>query len=248
MEAIQIFHSEQFGDIRTAGTSTEPIFCLSDLCKALELKNATTVSKRLDPEEVTKLNLGSLSGITTFVTEAGMYSVILRSDSPLAKPMQKWITSEVLPSIRKTGGYIATTPDASPEEIMAKALLIAQSTIERVKEQNRLQELQLIQSAPKVEYFDNVLQSASTYCTDQIAKELGMTAIALNRVLHVQGVQFKRNGQWVLSTKYAGRGFTKTKTHSYTSTDGSLHTSMQTVWTEAGRLFLHKLLKQTQPA
>lgn len=245
MDSIQIFHSEQFGDIRTAGNSENPLFCLSDLCKALNLTTPAKVSKRLDDEDVTSIHTPTTSGnqLMTFVTESGMYTVILRSDSPLAKPMQKWVTSEVLPSIRKQGGYIASTPEETPEEIMAKALVVAQSTIDRMKEQNRSQSRELIQSAPKVEYFDTVLQSQSTYCTDQIAKEFGMTAIALNRILFAKEVQFKRGDQWVLTAKYAGRGYTKTKTHSYTDADGYIRTKMLTVWTEAGRLFIHKLLK-----
>lgn len=251
MEAIQIFHSEQFGDIRTSGTPEQPLFCLADLCTALGITNNRNVKNRIDGDDVHQVDtIDSLgrSQSATYVSEPGMYAVILRSDSPLAKPIQKWVTSEILPSVRKTGGYMMASPEETPEEIMARALLLAQSTIDRMKEQNKTQEKLLIQSAPKVEYFDTVLQSTSTYCTDQIAKELGTTAIALNKKLARLDIQFRRNGQWVLTAKYVGKGYTKTATHTHTGTDGFPKTTMNTVWTEAGRLFIHNILNQKQSA
>lgn len=246
MEAIQIFHSEQFGDIRTAGDSNEPRFCLTDLCSTLEL-NPSKVAQRLEKDDVLSKypildNLGR-NQLANFVNEDGLYDVILDSRKPEAKAFRKWITSEVLPAIRKQGGYIASTPQESPEEIMARALLVASATIDRIKEQNRLQSNQLIQAAPKVEYFDTVLQSQSTYVTDQIAKELGTTAITLNKKLAEMSVQFRRGEQWVLTAKYVGRGYTKTRTTSFTGSDGSVRTSILTVWTEAGRKFIHDLFK-----
>lgn len=114
---------------------------------------------------------------------------------------------------------------------------------QRLEEQNQLQSKQLQISAPKVQYYDQVLSSSSTYVTDQIAKELGMTAISLNRKLKEMKVQFKRGDQWVLTSKYLNRGYTDTKTHPYTKSDGSTGSTMWTVWTEAGRQFIHEALK-----
>lgn len=105
MNDLQIFNNEEFGKVRTALVNEEPMFCLIDICKALEIKNATDVAKRLDEDELTRLNLGSRAGETNFITESGLYAVILRSDKPNAKKFRKWVTSEVLPSIRKTGSY-----------------------------------------------------------------------------------------------------------------------------------------------
>jgi phage antirepressor YoqD-like protein len=114
---------------------------------------------------------------------------------------------------------------------------------QRLEEQNKIQSQQLQISAPKVQYYDQVLSSSSTYVTDQIAKELGMTAISLNRKLKEMKVQFKRGDQWVLTSKYLNRGYTDTKTHPYTKSDGSTGSTMWTVWTEAGRQFIHEALK-----
>lgn len=107
---VQIFKNPQFGEIRTAGTSEEPLFCLADLCKAVGIANSRNVRNRLDNDDVHLMDIVDSIGKRqkiTFVTESGFYDVILRSDSPQAKPFRKWVTSEVLPSIRKTGKYVA---------------------------------------------------------------------------------------------------------------------------------------------
>lgn len=98
--------------------------------------------------------------------------------------------------------------------------------------------------APLVEYANNVLNSESTYTTTQIAKELGMSAQLLNRLLHAYGVQFKQSGQWQLYKQYEDKGYTKTRTHTYTKKDGRVQSLLTTVWTEAGRMFLHSTIEK----
>lgn len=100
------------------------------------------------------------------------------------------------------------------------------------------------QQAPLVEYANNVLNSESTYTTTQIAKELGMSAQLLNRLLHAYGVQFKQSGQWQLYKQYEDKGYTKTRTHTYTKKDGRVQSLLTTVWTEAGRMFLHQTIEK----
>ena len=100
------------------------------------------------------------------------------------------------------------------------------------------------QQAPLVEYANNVLNSESTYTTTQIAKELGMSAQLLNRLLHAYGVQFKQSGQWQLYKQYEDKGYTKTRTHTYTKKDGRVQSLLTTVWTEAGRMFLHSTIEK----
>ena len=121
MNQLEVFKNEDFGEIRTVQLNNEPMFCLSDICKALEVKNTTDVAKRLEDDEVTRFNLGGQVGETNFVSESGLYSVILRSDKPNAKRFRKWITSEVIPSIRKTGTYSART--LSPQLQLMQGLL-----------------------------------------------------------------------------------------------------------------------------
>lgn len=104
--SIEVFENPIFGQIRMTMVDDEPMFCLVDICRALEIKNATDVAKRLDEDELTRLNLGGRAGESNFITESGLYAVIVRSDKPNAKKFRKWVTSDVLPTIRKTGGYV----------------------------------------------------------------------------------------------------------------------------------------------
>nr|DAI09435.1 MAG TPA: repressor domain protein [Caudoviricetes sp.] len=103
---IEVFENPIFGQIRMVMVDDEPMFCLIDVCRALKIKNATDVAKRLDEDELTRLNLGGRAGESNFITESGLYAVIVRSDKPNAKKFRKWVTSDVLPTIRKTGGYV----------------------------------------------------------------------------------------------------------------------------------------------
>lgn len=250
---ITLFENVQFGKVRVADVNNEPIFCLTDLCNSLQLTNSRKVKSQLDEDVTLSYPLETPGGTqnATFVTEAGMYTVILRSDSPLAKPMQRWITGEVLPAIRKTGGYMISKEEDTEADIMARALLIAQSTMERQKQrlellqnENELQKKELKASSHKVEYFDNVLQSTSVYVADQIAKELGITAITLNKRLVSMGIIMRRNGQLVPTADYCGKGYTKSRTHVYTKNDGSQGSNCITVWTEKGREFILTLMRK----
>lgn len=126
MADIQIFNNPQFGEIRTViNENGEPLFCLADVCKALELTNPTTVKNRLDKEDVQLIDLHALNSTegmignstANFITESGFYDVILQSSSPRVKPFRKWVTSEVLPSIRKTGSYAITAPRTYSEAL-----------------------------------------------------------------------------------------------------------------------------------
>lgn len=119
MSVLQIFNNEEFGEIRTVVVNDEPMFCLIDICKALELSNSRIVADRLDEDERRKLDLHR-QGETWFVTESGLYAVILRSDKPNAKKFRKWVTSEVLPSIRKTGSYNKPMSTAEKIQLLAQ--------------------------------------------------------------------------------------------------------------------------------
>lgn len=134
MDNLQIFSNSEFGEIRTALVNDEPMFCLIDICKALEIKNATDVAKRLDEDELTRLNLGSRAGETNFITESGLYAVILRSDKPNAKKFRKWVTSEVLPSIRKTGSYSMPKTTGGQIQLLAQGYTELEQAVNSIKE------------------------------------------------------------------------------------------------------------------
>ena len=137
---IQIFKNDQFGEIRTAGTPEKPLFCLVDICKAMELSTVKKVKNRLRKDGVTSIHLTDSLGRTqdaTFINEQNLYLLIMRSDKPQAEPFQNWVCGEVLPAIRKTGGYLGAE-NLSDDEIMAKALVVAQKTIERKAMENHV--------------------------------------------------------------------------------------------------------------
>jgi prophage antirepressor-like protein len=226
----------------------EPMFVATDICAALGLTNTTEALRSLDEDEKLPselLRAGRLRNVN-MITESGLYSLVLRSNKPQAKVFKKWITSEVLPSIRRHGMY---ANKQTVEEMLENPDILIQTlqTLKKEREekerlliQNELQDKQLKISAPKVEYYDEVLQSNSTYNTNQIAKELGMSAVGLNATLNDLGIQYKQSGTWLLYHKYQNKGYTKTKTHSFTDNHGNTQTVMSTVWTEKGRLFIHE--------
>ena len=251
--SIQIFKNSQFGEIRTAGSAEAPMFCLADVCRALGL-SAKGVNQRLSEEVISNYPLQTAGGTqqALFVNEDGLYDVILDSRKPEAKQFRKWVTSEVLPTIRKTGSYLATTQEDTPELIMARALQVAQRTIDSHKQQLQIaqgtieaQQEELKAIAPLADYTREVLQSTSTFTATQIAKDLGMSAVTLNAKLRKLGVQFYQSGQWFLTAKYQGKGYTDMRIAKYVdSRTDEVKTSQSLVWTERGRLFINTLNKE----
>lgn len=132
MNEIKIFNSAEFGQVRTATVNEEPMFCLADVCKSLGVSNTTDVSKRLDDDERTRLNLGR-QGSAWFITESGLYAVILRSDKPNAKKFRKWVTGDVLPQIRKTGSYQKPMTTDEKIQLLAQGNTELDQKIENVK-------------------------------------------------------------------------------------------------------------------
>lgn len=177
MNKVTIFKYEESKLVRTMNVSGEPWFVLKDVCDVLGLSTPARVAERLDSDEVSQAHLIDSMGRSqemTIISESGLYNVILRSDKPEAKPFRKWVTAVVLPSIRKNGGYIAGQEELSPQELMAKALLVAQKTLTdrdaRIKEltaQNQIMQ-------PKAEYFDELVARNLLTNFRETAKELGI--------------------------------------------------------------------------
>ena len=261
MNGIEIFKNEEFGEVRTLVVNNEPMFVGKDVALALGYsKPENALSTHVDKDDKTiTLIQGSGSNYksnTTLINESGVYSLIFSSKLPKAKAFKHWVTSEVIPTIRKTGGYMVSKQDDTPEMIMARAVKIAEDTINRHKQQLeqankrielqdaqiKQQDTQLKQQAPKVKYVDDVLQSVNTYTTTQMSKELGLReAKQLYNNLKEHGYMFKQSGQWLLTAKYSEKGYTKSRTYQFTRNDGSIGTSSTTVWTEKGRHWLHEL-------
>lgn len=263
---ITIFNNPQFGDIRTAGTPEAPLFCLTDVCKALGL-TSKFVNQRLAKEVVSNHPLQTAGGTqqALFVNEDGLYDVILDSRKPEAKVFRKWVTSEVLPAIRKTGGYLATTSTMTDEEIMARALMLAETTIKQrddrirmlesensfqaeinrhLSEENNGQKLLIAQMKKDNDYLNTILSSKGTLAITQIALDYGMSAISFNKLLNEMHIQHKVNGQWILYSQFMGKGYVHSRTITFLHKDGRPDTRMCTEWTQRGRLFLYDVLKE----
>lgn len=177
MNELQIF-TYNGSEVRTIQKDGEPWWVLKDVCDILEIKNATDVAKRLDVDEVARFNLGGLSGETNIINESGLYNVILRSDKPEAKPFRKWVTSEVLPAIRKHGAYM--TPEALEQAILNPDMMIRLCTALK-DEQDRNKALQAANSSlsvdnqimkPKADYFDELVERNLLTNFRETAKQL----------------------------------------------------------------------------
>lgn len=183
MNSIQTFNSVQFGEVRVAESNGEPSFCLSDICKVLSL-DSSQVIKRLDGGVVTihpiQDNLGRTQQ-ANFVNEDGLYDVILDSRKPEAKQFRKWVTSEVLPSIRKSGGYMLTVENETAEETLARALLIAQQTIDRSKQRVRELESENISLKPRALFADAVASSQRSVLVGELAKILNQRGVKIGQ-------------------------------------------------------------------
>ena len=171
-----------------------------------------------------------------FITEMGVYDLILRSRKIEALRFKDWVTDEVLPEIRKTGGYISTTDDMSDEDILARALQIANA---RIEERNK----QIKELKPKAEYTDMVLQSNNTFTISQIANDYGMSAQEFNKLLNKFEIQYKQSGQWLLYKPYKDKGYACSETTIISKGVGRVRTTMHTKWTQKGRKFIYDLLK-----
>lgn len=240
MNEMQVFNYKSF-QVRTVEINNEPWFVLKDVCTVLGISNHKMTAQRLDVDEVSQTYLTDSLGRkqeTTIINESGLYHVILRSDKHEAKPFRKWVTSEVLPSIRKTGGY------ALPKDYPAalRALADAEEQKLRLLAENQQQAQVIADFEPIRQYVDTILESKGAMATSQIAADYGLTAQKLNKILHEGGVQRNVNGQWLLYAKYMGRGYTKSKTIQITRSDGRPDSIMQTQWTQKGRLIIHEIL------
>ena len=240
-------------EVRTIELDGDPWWVLSDVCKVLELNSPHKVADRLEEDERNQIPVTDSIGrqqLTTVINESGLYSVILRSDKPQAKPFRKWVTSEVLPTIRKHGAYM--TPDVLAQTIQNPDFLIGIVTELKAEQERRktaeltvsVQNQQIAELQPKASYYDVVLNCKDLMSIGKIAKDFGKSAVWLNKWLHEKGIQYKQGDIWLLYQKYAEKGYTSTKTQSYNGSDGTVHSKVHTYWTQKGRLFIYSLLKE----
>lgn len=251
-------------ELTVYGNAENPLFLAKDVAEWIEYAKTSQdkydVSRMVgtvdeDEKLVRTIFVSGQNRQVWMLTENGLYEVLMQSRKPIAKQFKKGVKA-ILKEIRTKGGYMAVKADDTPEEIMAKAILLANSTIERQKE--RISVLETEKSlaeernrlmAPKAAYFDNVLQSEGLITTNIIANELGMSAKKLYKMLKDLGVLYNQNGVYMLYAKYRGLGYDKYRTHTYTSDTTGMQVAKQYLcWTQLGRKFILDLVKSKTAA
>ena len=249
MQELKIFENAEFGTVRALEIDGAPWFVGKDVTDILGYQNPSeALSDHVDDED--KLNSKTLSSLGQrggwLINESGLYSLVLSSKLPAAKAFKRWVTSEVLPTIRRHGLYAIDDIIADPD-LGIRALLALKAEREARKAlevDNKIKDQQIAELTPKASYYDLILQCPSLLTVTEIAKDYGLSAKALNKMLHDHGVQFSQSGVWFLYSKYQSCGYTQTKTQNYSKPDGTQGARVHTYWTQKGRLFLYDLLKR----
>lgn len=260
MNEVKIFENEEFGKVRTLIEGGDKVlFCGTDVAQALGYSNTTDALKRhcrcIVKREVPHPQSPEKNLETNFIPESDVYRLIFGSKLEDAEKFQNWIFDDVIPTIRKTGGYVNNdelfieTYFSQVEESTKAMLRATLATVREVNEKNRqleqtvgVQSQQIAELQPKATYYDVVLQCEDLISITAIAKDYGKSARWMNNYLHEKGVQYRQGDIWLLYQTYAERGYTSTKTFKYED-GGENHVKVHTYWTQKGRLFIYELMK-----
>ena len=244
MNELQIFKNPEFGEIRTIEVNNQPWFVGKDVADILGYRNGSRdINNHVEEEDRLKYQIGTAGQLReqTLINESGLYSLILSSKLPKAKEFKRWVTSDVLPTIRKTGGYL--TPEKVEEVLSNPDTIIKLATeIKNLRTENAIQKQQIAEFKPVKEYVDTILSSTDTVTVTQIAADYGLSARALNKILWEEHLIHNVNGQWILYKRWMNKGFTKSETINVPRADGSSKVVMNTKWTQKGRLKIHEIL------
>ncbi|MBO1300135.1 MULTISPECIES: phage antirepressor [Enterococcus] len=244
MNQPQIFNFEQ-NEVRTVLANDEPYFVGKDVATALGFKDSNNALKQhvenedkiIGCQNTTpsfKDKLGR-NQYPTLINESGVYDLIFGSNLPSAKKFKRWVTSEVLPAIRKHGIYATDELLNNPDLLIGVATKLKEERALRLVAEQRVNELQ-----PKAEYYDNILKNKSLMTISIIAKNYGMSATKMNNLLHDLGVQYRQGNAWLLYRKHQDKGYTHTE---MIPVQGSENLKPSTKWTQQGHIFIYQLLK-----
>lgn len=250
MEQLQIFQNSEFGEIRTVTKDNEPWFVASDICKALEIANTTQAVQRLDDDEKSMLNIGLSGGATNCVNEYGLYTLVLASRKKEAKEFKRWITHEVLPSIRKNGGYIAGQETLSDDELMAKALLVANKKIAERDAVIQRQQAVIEEQKPKAIFADAVSTSKTSILIGDLAKLICQNGYQIGQKrlfawMRDNGYLMKSGSSYNMPMqRYVEQGLFEIKESSVGNPDGSVRITRTTKVTGKGQIyFVNKFME-----
>ena len=254
MNDLQVFQNDEFGQIRTVEINGEPWFVGKDIAQALGYsKERDAIAKHVDEDDATKHGItDSLGRVqqTTIINESGLYALIIGSRLPSAKQFKRWITSEVIPSIRKHGAYMTpATIDNIINDPDFGIRLLNELKEERQKRlaleaKNEEQNILIGKLQPKADYYDLVMSSKNTLTTTQVAADFGLSAVRFNQMLSAWKIQYKVNNQWILYQQYKDKGYVRSVARPIKTNGGYRFCAESTQWTQQGRLFLYELLKK----
>lgn len=255
MNQLQIFNNPDFGPIRIVEIDSKPYFIATDVTKALGYSHTpSAIRQHVDNEDVSKRHIPDNQGFMQkmiLINESGLYTLIFGSKLSTAKTFKRWVTNEVLPEIRKNGGYIVIKRGDTPETLAERGQQVLQASVERLTKQlekseaeNEQNKALLEEWTPKVEFFNEAMDYGTTYSITKIAKGLGMGGRKLNKCLHQLGIQYRQGGTWLLYSKYENLGFTKLVPGQLENRNGDAYPIVNSRWTEKGRAFIHQLKRE----
>lgn len=226
MNNIQIFKNEDFGQVRVLTRDNEPWFVAKDIAEKLGYSETNAMTKRLDDDEIISDKLEGMNMKSTFINESGLYNAVLGSKLLSAKKFKKWVTSDVLPSIRKHGMYATDELLDNPDLLIAAATKLKEEKVARIEAERQR---------------DKLIHQNKLYTTSEIAKELGLSsATKLNNLLAERKIQYKQNGTWLLYSKYSEMELVSIKQQPLDN--GKIIYDRK--WTGKGRDFILNLFKE----
>lgn len=239
MNELKIFNFED-QEVRMQVLDDEPWFVGKDVSDVLGYSETNAMTRRLNDDDFMSVKLSGMNMKSILINESGLYAAVMGSKLDSAKKFQRWVTKDVLPSIRKHGGYL--TPEKieeallNPDTLIQLATTLKDERTKRLLAEQRVNELQ-----PKADYYDSILKNKSLMTISVIAKNYGMSANGMNKLLHELGVQYQHSKTWLLYSKHQDKGYTHTE---MIPVQGSDNLKPSTKWTQKGHIFIYQLLKQ----
>ena len=275
MNEISNFVNDDFGKIRSVQVDGEPWFVVSDICEIFSVTNRNRVMQEIPEDEKGGTQMNTPGGVqtVTVVNESGLYSLLFALQPKKARNVseeyvemrtkqlqafKRWVTHEVLPTIRKTGGYVHNSEvfiqnylpfaDDTTKQLFRLTLDVVDKQNKQIADQQKElaeKSAAIEEMTPKASYYDIVINSPDLIPITIIAKDYGKSGTWLNRKLNEKGIQYRREKTWVLYHQYADKGYVGTKTYAYSGKayGAEKHVAVNTFWTQRGRLFIYELLK-----
>ncbi|MFW7418518.1 phage antirepressor [Vagococcus fluvialis] len=227
-------------DFKIYGDLDNPLFLAKDVAEWIEHSDVSKMLKKIDGEEKVKNIVPTLGGNQEawFLTEDGLYEVLMQSRKPIAKKFKKEV-KQILKDIRKHGMYAKEELLDNPDLLIEVASKLKEERTLRLVAEQRVNELQ-----PKADYYDNILNNQGLVTISKISKNYGMSAVKFNQLLHDLGVQFNQSGTWLLYSKHQAKGYTHIEPFDYPDKNGIMQVKTRMKWTQKGHIFIYELLKK----